>query len=442
MQSSNLAILTGHASGSDDFGDFPFAKPVALVGPLSSEYNTFLQEKSSAAKPGSGLKSPSLKSDETSPPPNQESNAALPEASTTEAHPLASTHANQPLRDGTAVTLVTTSVSDSEKGSSAVSSTGQEHPDIVATEEARPTAVTQPSHGVKKRGLDVADTMALAPQPKRAQTGRSMRTLRSRSATGGNGNNATVATDTSYESCDSDTSDQKPRGHRRTTKRCGNWRCRSRNHELADCLGPPSTLGDIDGCPLCNTEDHDLDSCPDLPRTSRAKLFEVLITRRANKPPIRTRISIISLTVELSKTEELANTMPLLKGTVKHSYRHAEPWKQHKPTLTRDPSLSSDPVKLLEMLCARWDYFLSSYTLPFYKARQLPKDLTVFKKNWIGKLVPYNKAYVRAGVYVFSQGRHTFITEQDWKRAQKVHRHIVQGGLDILKKKRASTGHP
>ncbi|CCC12938.1 hypothetical protein SMACR_06080 [Sordaria macrospora] len=112
----------GHSPGSGDPGDpgdkFPFAKPLTHVAhePFSSEYDVFYRAK---------------QAEESHEKPN-----------------LAIADVNQPLRDGA----------------------DQECPDIGATEEVHQTSAAQPNQSVNKRGLDVADTMVLAPQPKRSQT--------------------------------------------------------------------------------------------------------------------------------------------------------------------------------------------------------------------------------------------------------------------------------
>ncbi|KAH7628167.1 hypothetical protein B0T09DRAFT_268640 [Sordaria sp. MPI-SDFR-AT-0083] len=136
--------------------------------------------------------------------------------------------------------------------------------------------------------------------------------------------------------------------------------------------------------------------------------------------------------------------MPLLKRTVKHIYYLARAWERPDRRLLRDPSLpSSDVEKLLGTLCGNWDHFVGSTTHIFSKASQVPKGLTVFKRKWIGKLVPYKKAYVEAGVYAPSGGRYTLGQETEWKSAQSMHRNIVEGSrIMALQRKQSSTQHP
>lgn len=119
LPSSNQTLLAGHSPGSGDPGDkFPFAKPLTHVAhePFSSEYDVFYHAK---------------QAEESREKPN-----------------LAIADVNQPLRDGA----------------------DQEYPDIGATEEVHQTSAAQPNQSVNKRGLNAADTMVLAPQPKRSQT--------------------------------------------------------------------------------------------------------------------------------------------------------------------------------------------------------------------------------------------------------------------------------
>ncbi|EXF76964.1 hypothetical protein CFIO01_12221 [Colletotrichum fioriniae PJ7] len=78
---------------------------------------------------------------------------------------------------------------------------------------------------------------------------------------------------------------------------CGH--CSALGHGLIDCIWP-GPFGDIDGCPICNTTEHRLDNCRafeatdyNIPRLEL--LHHVLIVRRANKPPILTRLVWISI---------------------------------------------------------------------------------------------------------------------------------------------------
>lgn len=43
--------------------------------------------------------------------------------------------------------------------------------------------------------------------------------------------------------------------------------CGGEDHRLENCVGPPIwSIGAKDGCPVCNTREHDFDECPNVKR--------------------------------------------------------------------------------------------------------------------------------------------------------------------------------
>ncbi|KXH46992.1 hypothetical protein CSIM01_09321 [Colletotrichum simmondsii] len=73
---------------------------------------------------------------------------------------------------------------------------------------------------------------------------------------------------------------------------CGH--CSALGHALIDCIWP-GPFGDIDGCPICNTTEHRFDNCQVFEVTHYDftlldLLHHILVVRRANKPPILTRL--------------------------------------------------------------------------------------------------------------------------------------------------------
>ncbi|KAF4785093.1 hypothetical protein HER10_EVM0002524 [Colletotrichum scovillei] len=73
---------------------------------------------------------------------------------------------------------------------------------------------------------------------------------------------------------------------------CGH--CSARGHALIDCIWP-GPFGDIDGCPICNTTEHRFDNCQvfQVTRYNLMRLdllHHILVVRRANRPPILTRL--------------------------------------------------------------------------------------------------------------------------------------------------------
>ncbi|KLU85855.1 hypothetical protein MAPG_04875 [Magnaporthiopsis poae ATCC 64411] len=62
--------------------------------------------------------------------------------------------------------------------------------------------------------------------------------------------------------------------------------CGLKDHVLADCV-KVSIAGDIVGCPVCNTLEHDVDGCKEFRALSRMDQMELIILKRARKPCIR-----------------------------------------------------------------------------------------------------------------------------------------------------------
>ncbi|KAK2031843.1 hypothetical protein LX32DRAFT_726265 [Colletotrichum zoysiae] len=78
---------------------------------------------------------------------------------------------------------------------------------------------------------------------------------------------------------------------------CGG--CKKTGHVLADCVTPGAS-GCIEGCPVCNTQEHELDRCQHA--KSRELLFYVLVVRRSNKCPILTTRSWWRMCMKASST--------------------------------------------------------------------------------------------------------------------------------------------
>jgi hypothetical protein len=65
---------------------------------------------------------------------------------------------------------------------------------------------------------------------------------------------------------------------------CGH--CKTKGHTMRYCLSARD--GDIPGCTICNTTNHEMDSCSTFKVLSRDAKFDFLVTQRANLPPLRT----------------------------------------------------------------------------------------------------------------------------------------------------------
>ncbi|KAM0545563.1 hypothetical protein ACHAPJ_011263 [Fusarium lateritium] len=63
--------------------------------------------------------------------------------------------------------------------------------------------------------------------------------------------------------------------------------CSRRTHGLEDCL--VARKGDIAGCPLCNKDNHLVDQCSKFLRLSLEDKVDVLVSRRAYMPALRTK---------------------------------------------------------------------------------------------------------------------------------------------------------
>ncbi|KAK4234475.1 hypothetical protein C8A03DRAFT_18624, partial [Achaetomium macrosporum] len=65
-------------------------------------------------------------------------------------------------------------------------------------------------------------------------------------------------------------------------------------HQLKDCVWP-TQMGDIRGCPLCNTMEHHFDNCPTRQSISEADRrqqdFNLLVRDRGGLPPFRTTVA-------------------------------------------------------------------------------------------------------------------------------------------------------
>ncbi|CAG8970977.1 hypothetical protein HYALB_00007645 [Hymenoscyphus albidus] len=55
-------------------------------------------------------------------------------------------------------------------------------------------------------------------------------------------------------------------------------------HTLRRCMGPLTRDGTIPGCPLCDTVDHELRTCPDLHKWTRRQAWNYLVKFRQGRP--------------------------------------------------------------------------------------------------------------------------------------------------------------
>lgn len=332
---SNQGTFAGYFLyvGCGDYGpQFWYTKPLDYVAPFSQEYDDFYRHR----RAQEAIPKPVASTITTSDMPHHEPQEAPPKLA-------ASIVTNDSMPHYRRVTVADFDELLREDRERAREEKERTNPESSGS-QAHSTSTAELSRGINKRSLDEAETMALAPPPKRPQTGFPQRTLTSMGMLGchevhqhsqveQHSQVQNITAQTGNESHRPQSSSQASRGHPRFSARvCGNRRCESRHHELADCLGPPSRQGDIDGCPLCNTQQHGLDCCAKLPRIPRNDLFDILVTRRANLTVIRTSISILSLAASLNKLVVLAETMPLTKGTAKGIYTQHQPWKhRHRP---------------------------------------------------------------------------------------------------------------
>lgn len=86
---------------------------------------------------------------------------------------------------------------------------------------------------------------------------------------------------------------------------CGN--CGLRGHILLDCLWPDQD-GWIQGCPLCNSKEHHLEGCDRTQRLTERDMFDILLLRRANKPPLKTTEAWIDWVVLALERRWIKNT--------------------------------------------------------------------------------------------------------------------------------------
>lgn len=242
--------------------------------------------------------------------------------------------------------------------------------------QAQALTAAQPSHAPNKCSVNVADAIAQAPQPKRQQAGGGLclKTLTSMGLIGPNEAKLRFSPKTQSRASTVPKDKTKTRTAGGAAVRlCGNQECRSPHHELVDCLGPLfSNTGFLDGCPFHNTQTHDLDQCGYIYRgqVTKDELFDVLVTRRANLPPIKTAISLLYLAATMGKLEVLAKTMPLDRRTARDTYAPMRLWKKAdraRLSLFRDPIFPSDPEAFIEklfVLLARrreWHYATGSF---------------------------------------------------------------------------------
>lgn len=79
---------------------------------------------------------------------------------------------------------------------------------------------------------------------------------------------------------------------------CAN--CNKPGHSLAICVGPVELEGDITGCPVCNTKEHNFDDCR-VPYPPGKTMFDILVGDRGNRPQLRTNANIMALSASKGK---------------------------------------------------------------------------------------------------------------------------------------------
>ncbi|KAJ4418033.1 hypothetical protein N0V85_001607 [Neurospora sp. IMI 360204] len=363
-------------------------------------------------------------------PLREETQPAHPEVSATETHPASTAQPRRRNRGmkkrGHGATITGANIDQplGEKTKPALLG--------ISAAQTHATSTAQQSRGSIKRSLDTADTTALAPQPKRPQPGLPLRMLTpvpdcqeahlpSQAKQKSQAPTVPPVPQSSAQAKTSPESDAKV---------CGNKACGRLGHELADCFGPPSNVGDIDGCPFCNTQEHVLDNCPLLGTATKDDLFNVLVTQRANLPLIRTAISFLDLAASHKKLDVLAETMPLQRRTARWTYSELKLWENPDPSkLFRDPEFSSDPKVLMIKLYETWDALVGSTTRIDRNAKSIPEGIMLFRRKWIHELVPYNTIYHGAKINVQGGGIYPFGPKDELLRVQKGHREMVQERL-------------
>ncbi|CCC12940.1 hypothetical protein SMACR_06082 [Sordaria macrospora] len=262
-----------------------------------------------------------------------------------------------------------------------------------------------------KRSLDTTDVRKLAPQSKKQQQGFLLRVPTSVLEEEYLPSQARQQSQTPTVAPVPQTPAQAKTRPEFVDKFCGNKDCGKPGHELADCFGPPSNMGDIDGCPFCNTQEHVLDNCPLLPTVTKDQLFDVLVTRRANLPLIRTAISFLNLAAFTKKLDLLAKTMPLQRRTARWAYTELKPI-------------------LMGKLYENWETLVSGTTRLDRDIKSVPDSITVFKRRWTHELVPYNPVYFAAGINC------QYGPKEDLTIVQERHRDMVQERLFCFLKER------
>ncbi|KAK3496312.1 hypothetical protein B0T13DRAFT_529519 [Neurospora crassa] len=448
--------LAGYALGCGDFGvKFHYTKPSAHIGPFSAEYDIFYHAKQTERfrerqmvngpvtsgtvpfpnAPG-GPRHVTATSTNISQPSKEENERPIPQVSATEVNPKSTALQIH----GSDKHILDVAIAKANVNQPSKEETEPAHSEVSAT-EAHPTSTTQTSRASAKRGLDTTDPPALAPQSKRQQPGLSLRTLASvldrqevHLPSQAKQESQATTVPAVAQSNSQAKRDTVPDG-----TICGNRACRRPGHELADCFGPPSNMGDLDGCPFCNTQQHVLDNCPDLPRAGKNKLFDTLIIRRADLPPIRTAISFLDLAAAAKKLHVLAETIPLQKRTARWTYSELKLWQHPNPSrllLFRDPEFSSDPQVLMAKLYESRDALVSGTTRIDRNTESIPSPIMVVKNQWMAELVPYNKIYQTAKIRVEKRGPYPFGPQDELLRVQKGHREMVQERLFVLLKER------
>lgn len=119
-------------------------------------------------------------------------------------------------------------------------------------------------------------------------------------------------------------------------------------HRLHSCVWPTG-LGDIPGCPLCNTLEHSWDACPIAhhPNWSneqrQASAYNFLVRYRGSMPPIRTTTSWPALADQRTTGQPLRDGYPVTKAFVLEKFKSNRQWLARYHEHARLPFLE-DPA--------------------------------------------------------------------------------------------------
>jgi hypothetical protein len=119
------------------------------------------------------------------------------------------------------------------------------------------------------------------------------------------------------------------------------------SHRLKDCVWP-TPLGEIPGCPVCNTMGHFFDHCPTRGPMSenerREQAFAVLVRPRGGLPPIRTSLPWPQIAADFG-TFQLRAGYPATKAFVRAQMQlDTRPFRRFHNATNRPVRLLQDPA--------------------------------------------------------------------------------------------------